>query len=207
MGVKIHGMSKAPTVTPLGGPFLGVQDPEVGRAFVIEVKAGEAGRIDIVGLHFSPELSPEPLPNEALRKVSISRLEAAAIREHVVRGGIQTVAEMTALNEGDVLHVPAPRDQTLQGAIEEFAKKLQGQPHERQPRRRSLRLPIPTSKRFPDSFYERLAVLYLEAAGQGDSPVMDLAEANDRPYKTVAAWVREARRRGMLPPGRAGKAG
>ena len=200
-------MSKAPIVTNLGGAFLGIQDPDVGRPFVIEIEQGEAGRINIVGLHFSTVLSPLPLPNETLRKVSISRLEVAALRQRGVRMGIQLLAEVKALQEGAHLDIPPPRDQTLEGALDEFAEKLEAQPQPRPTRRKSLRLPIPTSKRFPDAFYERLAVLYIEAAEHGDSPVADLAEANDRPYKTVAAWVREARRRGKLPPGRAGKAG
>jgi len=200
-------MPKPPTLTDLGGPFLGVQDPEVGRPFVIEVEEGDAGRVNIVGLFFSPLLSPSPLPNETLRKVSISRLEVAAMRQRGVSGLIGIMADMNALKEGRHPHSVPVREQTLEGAIHEYAERLKGMPRPRQTRRKSLRLPIPTSKRFPDAFYERLAVLYIEAAEHGDSPVADLAEANDRPYKTVAAWVREARRRGKLPPGRAGKAG
>ena len=77
----------------------------------------------------------------------------------------------------------------------------------RRQRRKSLILPVPDTKRFPDSFYERLAEVYLDLVARGERPIVVLAEANERPNKTVAAWVREARRRGQLPAGRAGRAG
>jgi transposase-like protein len=45
------------------------------------------------------------------------------------------------------------------------------------------------------------------SAGFLDPSVADLARDNAVPVTTAQRWVKEARRRGMLAPGRPGKAG
>jgi Arc/MetJ family transcription regulator len=60
---------------------------------------------------------------------------------------------------------------------------------------------------YPDTFYDAVATAYRHLVTRSSSPIADLATANDVPVTTAQRWVREARRRGKLPPGRAGKAG
>lgn len=60
---------------------------------------------------------------------------------------------------------------------------------------------------YPDAFYEVVGKAYQALAGASTKPVADLAAANDVPVTTAQRWVREARRRRKLPPGRPGKAG
>ncbi len=60
---------------------------------------------------------------------------------------------------------------------------------------------------YPDEFYESVARAYRSLAALSPRPVAELAEANDVPATTVQRWVKEARGRGLLPPGRRGKAG
>lgn len=60
---------------------------------------------------------------------------------------------------------------------------------------------------YPDGFYEVVGKAYQALARSSSKPVADLADANDVPVTTAQRWVREARRRGKLPPGRPGKAG
>ncbi len=60
---------------------------------------------------------------------------------------------------------------------------------------------------YPDSFYVAVAAAYQTLAHSTASPIAALASANDVPHTTAQRWVREARHRGLLPPGRPGKAG
>jgi hypothetical protein len=77
--------------------------------------------------------------------------------------------------------------------------------------RRALRLPKPTGKRYPDSFYERVAEAYYAAAmllDCADAPATAIAEANGVTTSVVRRWFAEARRRGFLAPAQSmGRAG
>lgn len=59
----------------------------------------------------------------------------------------------------------------------------------------------------PDEFYREIADVYLDLAQASPRPASDLAESNGVPVTTAHRWIKEARRRGFLPPGRPGKAG
>lgn len=65
-----------------------------------------------------------------------------------------------------------------------------------------LYVPVPDGHKKPDAFYEQVAerFTYLVAIGS-KRPANELAEANGVPASTVHRWVKEARRRGILPPG------
>ena len=60
---------------------------------------------------------------------------------------------------------------------------------------------------YPDAFYESVAAIYRALVATSSSPVAHLAEANNVPLSTAQRWVKEARRRSLLPPGRPGKSG
>jgi Arc/MetJ family transcription regulator len=60
---------------------------------------------------------------------------------------------------------------------------------------------------YPDAFYDAVAAAYRGLVGNSSRPIAELAEANDVPLTTAQRWVKEARRRGKLPPGRPGKSG
>jgi hypothetical protein len=74
-------------------------------------------------------------------------------------------------------------------------------------RRPRARLRIPATNPKPPSFYKQVAVVYTRLAGQSHRPVVELAEANEVPWSTAQRWVKEARRRGFLPPGQKGRRG
>ncbi len=59
----------------------------------------------------------------------------------------------------------------------------------------------------PDAFYAQVAAAYREYAPQGRAPAVQIAREASVPVATVRSWIREARRRNHLPPGRKGKAG
>jgi hypothetical protein len=59
----------------------------------------------------------------------------------------------------------------------------------------------------PADFAEAVAFNYRFFATRTDAPTKALAEHSGMPVTTVRGWVREARLRGLLAPGRRGKAG
>jgi hypothetical protein len=72
--------------------------------------------------------------------------------------------------------------------------------------RGSILLNVPPGAK-PDRFYQRLAALYSSLALRSNRPAVLLAERNGVPVTTVHRWVKEARRRGFLPPGQKGRRG
>lgn len=71
-------------------------------------------------------------------------------------------------------------------------------------RRKPLRRPDGTN---PERFYQQVAAAYSEAVLATSKPAKVLAEEAGVPVGTVHRWIREARRRGYLPPARRGRAG
>lgn len=59
----------------------------------------------------------------------------------------------------------------------------------------------------PDGFYRRVATAYLQYAVETKAPARAIAEEAQVPVTTVHRWVREARMRGFLRPGRKGRVG
>jgi hypothetical protein len=69
------------------------------------------------------------------------------------------------------------------------------------------RLKPPERPPYPDEFYQDVAESYLACLQMGERPGPFLAGVWAVPTTSVHGWVKEARRRGILPPGRKGKAG
>lgn len=59
----------------------------------------------------------------------------------------------------------------------------------------------------PEEFYELVARAYGEYTAHSNAPAKAIAEEAGVPVTTVHRWIREARRRGFLPPARKGRAG
>jgi transposase-like protein len=58
-----------------------------------------------------------------------------------------------------------------------------------------------------DEFYQRVAASYSARAARTSRPAVEMANDNGVPVTTVHRWVKEARRRGFLPPGQKGRRG
>jgi len=72
---------------------------------------------------------------------------------------------------------------------------------------RDFRVTPPPGRSHGDDFYRRVAEVYAQATTVTTRPAEVIATASHVPVTTVHRWVKEARRRGFLPPGRPGKAG
>ena len=59
----------------------------------------------------------------------------------------------------------------------------------------------------PDAFADRVAKYYKMFSGISSKPAKMISETSGVPLATVHGWIREARLRGKLPPGKRGKAG
>lgn len=59
----------------------------------------------------------------------------------------------------------------------------------------------------PESFYGVVAQAYRDALATTSAPAVALANEAGVPVATARGWIREARRRGFLPPARKGRAG
>ncbi len=64
----------------------------------------------------------------------------------------------------------------------------------------------PRGRRLPDDFYAAVANLYREATTRGLNPRTAVAEQAGTSTEVAGRWVREARKRGQLPPTAPGKA-
>ncbi|MFI0354485.1 hypothetical protein [Actinomadura sp. 9N407] len=156
----------------------------------VRVKLTDTGRFKITDLYMhGAEVSAE-----ALRAVSVSRLEAA-----INAPTSQEKGALDAWAQGGKGH-QADDDLTLP-ALRERAVKVA----ERQ-QRRARKLGRPTGEN-PDQFYREVAFAYSELARTTRAPAKTLAEESEVPTTTVHRWVREARQRGFLPPGEKGRAG
>jgi transposase-like protein len=68
-------------------------------------------------------------------------------------------------------------------------------------------LPRIIRNRFPADFFEQVACAYGKLAETSNTPIVQLAWANDIPPSTAHRWIEEARRRGLLGPRDANRRG
>jgi hypothetical protein len=96
-----------------------------------------------------------------------------------------------------------PLAEALEAALSGQHFGMPGGPVERRPRG-PLHRPDGSD---PDGFYGDVAVAYNEALERTSAPATVLATEAGVPVPTVRRWIAEARRRGLLGPGRKGRAG
>ena len=141
--------------------------------------------------------SKEAIDSETVRRLPIARIEATVnsqpIREEVMKRLDEPVE--LRFEDGRLVFQMPP---------EEAEKRLA-----RARRKRSAKLPadLLSKPRRPDRFYQLVGEAYEQLAAETNRPAAELAEANGVPLTTAHRWVKEARRRGFLPPGQKGRRG
>lgn len=134
--------------------------------------------VRITGVIYLPWRPGDPITSHLLRELPTAKIEAAINKRLFAMKRVTTVA-------GNKIVLPSGR----KISDRELLKSL-GNP-----------------KQVPD-FYELVALQHGKLSGQGDeNPSATMAEINGVALSTAQGWVAKARSRGMLPPGRRGRAG
>jgi hypothetical protein len=169
-----------------GGGWM-LADNGRGERISVRFKPSGQGRLDPVELRVDGPL----LDSNTLRRLPLAFMETFA--NTVWRTDLQDMLDVAP--EGD-LHDRnyMPPQFSEPGSIRRSIV------------RKTARLKIPDGAK-PDSFYRQVAKTYSHLARGSNRPAAELAEVNDVPVTTAHRWVKEARRRGFLPPGRKGRRG
>lgn len=166
-----------------------VSSPDAG----LHVRFGERdGRLVVTDLY----LHGEQITPALLRGVSISRLEAWV---NTRSDPVAHHAAASARTEWSGAR-PEPTLEKLRGR---YLKNM-APPDQPESSRRRLARP---STMAAEEFYPLVAEAYAEYAQETRAPAKEIAAEAEVPVTTAHRWIREARRRGFLPPARKGKAG
>lgn len=199
MGVGNGGWCRA-TVDGIDEPvFLRFALTDEGRLELAEMYLSGAVTSDglrrvhlgrILGVANGPELRESiidrlDLPGPDLRRAAHAYAATYRRPDHWVAAMLHAQVEGSGVPQA-----PAPRDRRDEPV-----------------RAPTARLRPPTGREHPDGFYADVARRYSALLRTSDRPAADIAEASGIPVTTVHRWVKEARRRGFLPPGRRGRAG
>jgi hypothetical protein len=136
------------------------------------------GEVRITGIVYLPEQAGDPVASPMLRNLPTSRIEAAINRRQFAVTG-------TTRFEGGTVTLPS-------GCILRSQDVLK---------------PLGNPKRTPD-FYEVVALQHTRLVDDGEpNPTARMAEISRVPLSTAQGWVARARAKGLLQPGRRGRAG
>lgn len=134
--------------------------------------------VRITGVVYLPWRPGDPITSQLLRELPTARIEAAINKRLFAMKRTRTITGgRIELPSGRKIH---PRD---------------------------ILKPLSDPKRTPD-FYELVALQHGHLTSHGDvNPSATMAEINDVALSTAQGWITKARARGLLPPGRRGRAG
>ncbi|MGO1316987.1 MAG: hypothetical protein ACTMIR_08120 [Cellulomonadaceae bacterium] len=136
------------------------------------------GEVRITGITYLPEWAGDPVASPILRELPTSKIEAAINRR-------QFAVTSTSKFQGGKLTLPSGR------AL----------------RSDEVMKPLGDPKRTPD-FYELVALQHARLIDDDDpNPTATMARISRVPLSTAQGWVARARRKGLMPPGRRGRAG
>ncbi|WP_433611576.1 hypothetical protein ACQP2P_44680 [Dactylosporangium sp. CA-139114] len=164
-------------------------EPPLAGTVLVRVGVGEGGRLVLTGLRIDGTPSAE-----LLRAIPVGRIEAAANAQLAAEGAAGSTTPVLNLRARPAV-APVAEDVGWE-MVEPSLAVVRAAPAE------SVRL-----RGRPDIFYREVADVYLEYAAASPRPACDLADRHGVPVSTAHRWVKEARRRGFLPPGRPGKSG
>jgi len=134
--------------------------------------------IRITGVIYLPWRPGDPITSQLLRELPTARIEAA------INKRLFAMSRTTTVTRGKI-ELPSGRKVA----------------------ERDLFKPLGDPKQTPD-FYELVALQHGRLSANGDpNPSATMAELSGVALSTAQGWVAKARARGLLPPGRRGRAG
>ncbi len=176
------------------------QEPPLTAGVQVRVGRSDGGRLVLTGVRVDG-----PPTAEVLRSIPVGRIEAAANAQlTIVDDAVVAVAVQRAPGRQ-----PQVSESCWETADPGLAVDRPGGPGVGPPRLSVLpSAEIAAGQRGrTDDFYRDIASAYSDRAQASARPAADLAEAGGVPGSTAHRWIKEARRRGFLPPGRPGKSG
>jgi hypothetical protein len=196
----------SPVAMAAGGGWISVAWSQPERRLSLRIEEREDGRLQIVELMLA---DPEGLSGALLRDLQLGAWEAqmnspeiaAALRAQFDERGPGDFYDLVHAHETLASEVQAAPMSVDDGALEfrfpagiSYAVAIPVEP--------VLKMGGHSSGKRPDEFYRAVAQAYSWLAGRERRPAKELAAINDVPASTVHRWVKEARRRGLLGPGR-----
>jgi len=134
--------------------------------------------VRITGVVYLPWRPGDPITSQLLRELPTARIEAA------INQRLFAMKRVEAITGGKII-LPSGRKVS----------------------ERDLLKPLADPKRTPD-FYELVALQHGRLTQQGDkNPSATMAQISSVALSTAQGWITKARDRGLLPPGRRGRAG
>ncbi|WP_411721001.1 hypothetical protein [Mycetocola sp.] len=134
--------------------------------------------VRITGVIYLPWRPGDPITSQLLRELPTARIEAAINKRLFTMKRTETIT-------GGKIVLPSGRKVS----------------------ERDLLKPLGDPKKVPD-FYELVALQHGRLTQQGNAnPSATMAQLNGVALSTSQGWVTKARERGLLPPGRRGRAG
>jgi len=173
---------------PEGGGWAWARIPEVPNCDLWFRVAEIGGRLGIVALEIVPESGT--IDAGVLRSIPTGRIEALANQPTMSEVLREAIAQHGG--EADQRDWVTRAERAAADPTGALAALQRGPLRVRGARERSK----------PDGFYAKVAELYSRASYFEGSPAQAIADANNVPVTTVHGWVKEARRRGLLAPGR-----
>jgi hypothetical protein len=201
------------------GGWMGVSHSDAPR-FLARFAPDEAGRLVPVALILEPALPIDSTMLQRLRLVSVEAyVNQPEVRERVL-GYINQApndARLQHLLEALTSEPPISQDAVVHPHSINATVKI-GQAVEidtAQPIRPMKSHRLGTAVDFssappgrkPDRFYQEVANQYGRLVAVSSRPAAEMAKIHGIPITTVHRWVKEARRRGFLGPGRKGRRG
>jgi hypothetical protein len=166
------------------------QQPALPATVHVRVASGSGGRLGLAELRIIGEPT-----SDLLRAIPVGRIEAAA--------NAQLAVIDDAVSPRPPRHRRHPTRPPGDGNDQGWE-----QPSSRSPAASATAPPrAGRSRGRPDRFYADIADTYRHLAQTSRRPAGELAARHDVPVTTAHRWIKEARRRGFLAPGRPGKAG
>lgn len=131
--------------------------------------------------------------------------------EHIRKVPLRSLEAWANSTYGQYQLEDAPSWEEIQGIGHDFRHLVRTFDPEEEQRKPQLRIRMPATSSAPtklgNEFYAAVAKAYSWLSIRTRRPAAELAELNAVPITTIHRWVKEARRRGLLPPGRRGGAG
>ncbi|SRR6266508_1588559 len=125
-----------------------------------------------------------------LQRLPLGQLEATL--NHLAQQGLAPLLEVEGQRQVKMRHPELDTEIVVAGTARDL---LPGPPK------------APAKGAKGDEFYRQIGAIYGKAAMNSTRPAADLAEVWKMPITTIHRWIREARRRGHLPPAEQGRRG